>query len=79
MRETISVNKNQSLSVHMKSSKCHIILAVGDKPGRGIGLWWDDLIGKLSRVEVVSLNETRESQVPKVRRMGRLSVITCLS
>ncbi len=29
MRETISVNKNQSLSVHMEPGKCHIILAVG--------------------------------------------------
>ncbi len=47
------MNKNQPLSVHIESSKFHIILDVGD--------------------------ETREYLVPKVRQMGRNSVLTCLS
>ncbi len=77
MSDTISVNTNQSVSVYMELGNYHIILAVGDKPGRGLS--WDGLIWKPSRVEVFSLNETRESLIPKVRRMGRHSVVTCLS
>ncbi len=36
-------------------------------------------MGNPSRVEVFSLNETRESLIPKVRRMGRYSISSCLA
>ncbi len=58
--------------MYIESGKCHIILQWGDKPGRD--LLWDGFI-----VEVFSLNETRESLIPKVLRIGRHSAITCLS
>ncbi len=71
----ILANQYRSLSVCMKMRKCHIIL---DVTGREIGLFWNGVIGKPSRVDVF-INETRIAPISEGRRMGPNSVITYLS